>query len=297
MGEAHWGRIRKSWPEVVVTAQPPEATLRYVWMEHLMPRNMGVVRPCRVLVVVTVEDYMTVKHKVWGKQLASRGYDPTSWLVYEEHCGSPTRGARLETLCIRRGSPASRTPLPFSLVAAEHLPPWSASFALMDYKVPARAFIKKSIHTCCNPLLPNYVGHIGRKPIYDVNGPLESMDDILIRTDRGVREVTAEEWGELKGYPSSWGTTAKDRWWIIRESSLHFCSVLGGAFAPTLTHKEEPNLGDNREEDTSFTRMPPLSPRPLWGENSSDEESEGEGDHHLPEEVELPPNMDAAFEW
>jgi hypothetical protein len=81
-------------------------------------------------------------------------------------------------------------PLPFSLVAAERLPPRSASFALMDYKVPAREFIKKGIQTGHNPLLPNYVGHIGRKPIYDANGPIESMDDILIYMDRWVREVT-----------------------------------------------------------------------------------------------------------
>jgi hypothetical protein len=73
-------------------------------------------------------------------------------------------------------------PLPFSLVAAERLPPRSASFALMDYKVPVRAFIKKIIQKSCNPLLPNYVGHIGRKPVYEANGPLESMDDILVHT-------------------------------------------------------------------------------------------------------------------
>jgi hypothetical protein len=123
------------------------------------------------------------------------------------------------------------------------------------------------------------------------------MDDILICTDRGVREVTTEEWGQLKGYPSSWGTTAKDRRRIIREPSLHFWSVLGDAFSPTLTHKEEPNLGGNREEDTILAGVPPLLPRPIWEEYSSDEESEGEDEHPLPEEVELPPNMDAPFEW
>jgi hypothetical protein len=179
-------------------------------------------------------------------------------------------------------------PLPFSLVAAERLPPWSASFSLMDYKVPARAFIKKGIQTERNPLLPNYVGHIGRKPVYDANGPLESMDDILMHTDRGVREVTTEEWGKLKGYPSSCGNTAKDRRRIVLEPSLHVWYVLGDAFAPTLTHKEEPNLGENREEYTSRAGMPPLSPRPIWEEDSSDEESEGEDEHPLPEEVELP---------
>jgi hypothetical protein len=62
----------------------------------------------------------------------------------------------------------------------------------MDYKVPSRAFIKKDVQTGSNPLLPNYVGHIGRKPVYDMEGPLESMDNILIHTDRGVREVTTE---------------------------------------------------------------------------------------------------------
>jgi hypothetical protein len=90
------------------------------------------------------------------------------------------------------------------------------------------------------------VGHIGSKPIYYAKGPLESMDDILIRKDKWVREVTAEEWGKLKGYPSSWGTTAKYRRWIIRKPSLHFWSVLGDVFDLTLTHKEEPHLGDNR---------------------------------------------------
>jgi hypothetical protein len=118
----------------------------------------------------------------------------------------------------------------------------------MDYKVPARAYIKKSIKEGRNPLLPNYVGHIGRKPVYEADGPLKSMDDIIIRTERGVSEVTTEEWGKLKGYPSSWGTTAKDRWWIIQDPRLHFWSVLGDAFAPTLIHPE-PKLEPNEYDD------------------------------------------------
>jgi hypothetical protein len=86
----------------------------------------------------------------------------------------------VEALCIRRGSSASSISLPFSLVAAERLPSQSAYFAFMDYKVPSRAYIKKSIKEGRNPLLPNYVGHIGRKPVYEADGPLDSMDDILI---------------------------------------------------------------------------------------------------------------------
>jgi hypothetical protein len=78
-------------------------------------------------------------------------------------------------------------PLPFSLVAVELLPPRSASFAFMNYTVPAGEFIKKGIQTGHNPLVPNYVGHIGRRPVYNANGPLGSMDDIFIHTDRGVR--------------------------------------------------------------------------------------------------------------
>jgi site-specific DNA-cytosine methylase len=104
------GRIRKSWPESVVATQPPEATLRYEWMEHLMPRNMVVDRPDRVLVLETVEDYITVEYKVWENQLAARGYESTYKLVYEEDCGSPTRGSRVATLCIRRGSLTSCAP-------------------------------------------------------------------------------------------------------------------------------------------------------------------------------------------
>jgi hypothetical protein len=57
----------------------------------------------------------------------------------------------------------------------------------MDYKVPARAYIKKSIKEGRNPLLPNYVGHIGRKTVYDADGPLEFMGNILKLTERGVR--------------------------------------------------------------------------------------------------------------
>jgi hypothetical protein len=110
MGDAPWGRIWKSWPEIVVLTQPPEATVRYEWMERLIPRNMAVDRRDRVLVIGTVEDYMTVEHKVWGKQLAARVYDPTSWLVYEEDCGLPTRGSQVAALCSCRGSPASLTP-------------------------------------------------------------------------------------------------------------------------------------------------------------------------------------------
>jgi hypothetical protein len=200
--------------------------------------------------------------KLWEKQLSARGYDLTSWLVYEEVCGSPTRGAPVATLYIRKGSSASRTPLPFSLVAAEQLPPQSASFAFMDYKVLARAYIKKSIKEGRNPLLPNYVGHIGRKPVYEADGTLEYMDDILIRTEIGVREVTTEEWVNLQGYPLCWGTTAKYRLWIIKEPSLHFWYVLGGAFAPTLIHPENPKLEPNEEDDGMYTSIPPLSPIP-----------------------------------
>jgi hypothetical protein len=49
-------------------------------------------RTGRVLVIGTIEDYMTIRHKVWENQLCARGYDPASWLVYEEDCGLPTRG-------------------------------------------------------------------------------------------------------------------------------------------------------------------------------------------------------------
>jgi hypothetical protein len=64
MGEAPWGRIWKSWPDIVVVTQPPEANVRYEWMERLMPRNMAVDRPDRVLVIGAIVDYMTVEHKV-----------------------------------------------------------------------------------------------------------------------------------------------------------------------------------------------------------------------------------------
>jgi hypothetical protein len=140
------------------------------------------------------------------------------------------------------------------------------------------------------------VGHIGQTPVYEADGPLDSIDDIVVRTKRGVREVTTEEWGKLKGYPPSWGTTAKDRWRIIQDPSLHFWSVLGDTFAPTLIH-QQPKVKPNEEDDGIYTGPPHLSPRPPWEEDSSDDKSEGEVDYPSPEQLELPPNMDAPFEW
>jgi hypothetical protein len=166
----------------------------------------------------------------------------------------------------------------------------------MDHKVPAGAYIKKIIKEGRNPLLPNYVGHIWRKTVYEADGPLESMDGILVRTKRGVREVTTEEWGKLKGYPPSWGTTAKDRRRIIQDPSLHFWSVMGYAFAPTLLHPES-KMEPNDEYDGISIVPPPLSSRPPWEEDSSDDKSEGEFDYPSSEHLELPPNMDASFEW
>jgi hypothetical protein len=42
-----------------------------------MTRDVTVDRPERVLVIVTIEDYTTVGHKVWEKQLFAWGYGPT----------------------------------------------------------------------------------------------------------------------------------------------------------------------------------------------------------------------------
>jgi hypothetical protein len=33
MGEAPWGRMGKSWPEVFVVTHPPEEKMRYEWMD------------------------------------------------------------------------------------------------------------------------------------------------------------------------------------------------------------------------------------------------------------------------
>jgi hypothetical protein len=80
--------------------------------------------------------------------------------------------------------------------------------------------------------------------VYEADGPLESMDDILVRTKRGVREVTTEEWGKLKGYPHLGVPLQKIGGGSYRTPRLHFWSVMGDAFAPTLIHPEskmEPN--------------------------------------------------------
>jgi hypothetical protein len=65
MGGGPWGRIRKSWLEIVVVTQPPETTVKYELTERLMPRSMVVNIPERILVIGTMEYNMTVGHKVW----------------------------------------------------------------------------------------------------------------------------------------------------------------------------------------------------------------------------------------
>jgi hypothetical protein len=80
----------------------------------------------------------------------------------------------------------------------------------------------------------------------------------------------------------------KDRRRIIQEPSLHFWSVLGDVFAPTLVHPENPKLEPNEEDDGIYTIIPPLSPRPPWEEDSSEEESEDGVDHPSPRQLDPP---------
>jgi hypothetical protein len=49
IGEAPWGCIRKSWPDIVVMTQPPKSTLRHEWRKRLMPTDAMACRPNRVL--------------------------------------------------------------------------------------------------------------------------------------------------------------------------------------------------------------------------------------------------------
>jgi site-specific DNA-cytosine methylase len=116
------------------------------------------------------------------KKTKGGGYGPTSWQICEENCGSPTRRTRVATFCLRKGANAAITPLTFSLLSNGPLPPCATYFAMMDYKVPVRASSKQAIHEGCNLLLPQYMGHIDQKPVYDVDGPLKAMYDVLIHT-------------------------------------------------------------------------------------------------------------------
>jgi hypothetical protein len=71
---------------------------------------------------------------------------------------------------------------------------------------------------------------------------------------------------------------------------------MGDAFAPTLIH---PKLELEPNDDHDFVSIgpPTLSPRPPWEEDSSDDESDSEFVYPSSEHLELPPNMDAPFEW
>jgi hypothetical protein len=172
--------------------------------------------------------------------------------------------------------------------------------------VQFRVFCEQDIQEGCNPQLSNYMGHIGQKPVYDMEWPLEAMDDIMIHTERGVREVTMEEWGRLKGYPSSWGTIVKDRQWIISEPSVHIWSVMGDAILPTLEGSVVSTVVQDIDEE-DLSDLSPLMDSNRWEDDLSDDSSEFdyrigprmalEEEEVYEEEVELPPNMDSPFEW
>jgi hypothetical protein len=71
---------------------------------------------------------------------------------------------------------------------------------------------------------------------------------------------------------------------------------MGDTFATTLIIPES-KMEPNDKDDGISIGPPPLSPRPPWEEDSSDDESEGEFDYPSSEHLELPPNTDAPFEW
>jgi hypothetical protein len=77
---------------------------------------------------------------------------------------------------------------------------------------------------------------------------------------------------------------------------LHFWSVVGDAFSPTLIHPKL-ELETNDDHDCVSIGPPPLSTRPPLEEDSSDDESDSECVYPSSEHLELPPNMDAPFEW
>jgi hypothetical protein len=138
IGEAPWGCIRKSWPDIFVVTQPPKSTLRHALMECLMPTNATAYRPDRVLLMGTVEDYMTAGHKVWEKNSSLRRgkTQPLGWFT-KKIVDPPLRGPEWQPYVFREVHPplASRS----LFLAAELLLPQSASFAFMDYKIPSRA--------------------------------------------------------------------------------------------------------------------------------------------------------------
>jgi hypothetical protein len=71
---------------------------------------------------------------------------------------------------------------------------------------------------------------------------------------------------------------------------------MGDTFSPTLIHPKL-KLETNDDHDFLYIGPPPLSPRPPWEENSSDDESDSEFVYPSSEHLEIPPNMDASFEW
>jgi hypothetical protein len=91
-----------------------------------MPTEVGKVEPNRVLGIRTVEEYMTVNHKVWEKQMeGGGGTDLSPGYYMRKTVPPPTGGARVATLSlyIRKEADAANTPLPFYLLSNDPLPP------------------------------------------------------------------------------------------------------------------------------------------------------------------------------
>jgi hypothetical protein len=133
---------------------------------------------------------------------------------------------------------------------------------LLDYKMKPSNFRGASF---CRPLPANSLfcdAVVGATPrgelIYSASSTLPAVDPLWIRSSRGCRLVTDEEWRRMKGIPTDWPVSAGVDSSLIACPSVHLWSVLGDLIGPFITLRRLA-LSDFSPPLVPDAQVPPLS--------------------------------------
>lgn len=205
-------------------------------------------------------------HSLWVKFFRSRGYHVHVYSICESECGAPCQLDHTVT-CIwpETSFPGVQIPKVLGL----GLPSRPSSNMLRDYLQPRRVFYPPSF---CHPVkdsdnLPLAIGVTPQgQPIYSPEITLPSKAGTWIRTPRGCRQVTIEEWAAMKGLPHDiFPVFTAEK--VAGTSSVHLWSVIGDLVTgltqihPSPSHPPAPKPSAG----PSMTPMPNLRNKPwVW---------------------------------
>ena len=222
------------------------------------------------------------------KELEQRGYQAVEWLI-----NSMDHGAALDqerTFDVYYQASSWATPAP-SQPVPQGLPPRPMQNLLMPCGVPSSQWHKPKMPLQLEipttlpdqPTGPLCVGTCGKGQVLHPSGCMvDSLQDVWVATERGVRRLQAEELAKAKGLPSEWRN--KDAPLspkvVASATSLHswvaVCDAIGDWCCPEHALDEDTfstastadlTLSDTEEEDCDWEAeydYPDLAPGGEW---------------------------------